>query len=567
MTLIFCGPPHSGKTVIIDYLEKFLPADSFKTISVTKDGEGRWSNNKNQDEVQKVRVKESFDEKFIALKCEEIKRAEQQIVLVDIGGKILPDKIPLFELCDCFLILSREKELIAEWRAFGTKYNCNCIAELFSDLETVSSVEENDGFFRGVAGHLHRGSQPDNPEFFQALADYIVKKAGYCVSNQSQDFEHVCDFNQMALKMGRAELSEVNGNKVITNVRFLDTDGPEIFNNIKDISLNQDYIKFFAARANWVVSVASFAARKGGIKKIYLYDTNFADYIPVTKMKIWKTKSDVLEFSVLESKSEVLLDVFCTKDVLYPDEMQNIKLPYINPNKKLYVSGKIPNWLTVSINASYKNKEKFVFQPGNSFICVESEDLKKIGTTINVLESIDTNMFFSERKMEKEKKGIVYFDMDRVLVNFGEQAEKYNILKKNTRINWWKVFFLGTKFWSEMDFYPNAKESFDKIATVCKEKSIQIKILSSVKLNSGRKGKILWCKEKLNIPERRINLEKDSRDKALYAGRNCLLIDDSEENVSAFIANGGKGYILKEWNETSISQIISIIDEMIGMNI
>ena len=46
----------------------------------------------------------------------------------------------------------------------------------------------------------------------------------------------------------------------------------------------------------------------------------------------------------------------------------------------------------------------------------------------------------------------VYFDMDRVLVDFAAQAEKYKILKRNQRVNWVKVFLYGEKFWSQMNF-------------------------------------------------------------------------------------------------------------------
>ena len=84
----------------------------------------------------------------------------------------------------------------------------------------------------------------------------------------------------------------------------------------------------------------------------------------------------------------------------------------------------------------------------------------------------------------------VYFDLDRVLADFAKQAEKYGVLKRNNKINWIKMFLIGSVFWSTMEFFPDARESFFKILSYCKENSIQVKILSSVRLASGKRGKI-----------------------------------------------------------------------------
>ena len=105
---------------------------------------------------------------------------------------------------------------------------------------------------------------------------------------------------------------------------------------------------------------------------------------------------------------------------------------------------------------------------------------------------------------------IVYFDMDRVLCDFATQAEKYKALKKNQRVNWVKVFLIGAKFWSEMNFFPEADKYFFLISDYCKQKQVNVRVLSSVRLASGLRGKLKWCREKLNLDPKDIILVKNA---------------------------------------------------------
>ena len=111
----------------------------------------------------------------------------------------------------------------------------------------------------------------------------------------------------------------------------------------------------------------------------------------------------------------------------------------------------------------------------------------------------------------------VYFDMDRVLVDFAAQAEKYKILKRNQRVNWVKVFLYGEKFWSQMNFLYLADYYFRMISMYCAERNISVKILSSVGLKSGKKGKLNWCRKNLNLEKKDIILVKAAKNKYRYA--------------------------------------------------
>ena len=53
MKIVFCGPPHSGKSVFIANLIDKLPSDGYTIIRACPDGEGTWSNSKKTKETTK----------------------------------------------------------------------------------------------------------------------------------------------------------------------------------------------------------------------------------------------------------------------------------------------------------------------------------------------------------------------------------------------------------------------------------------------------------------------------------------------------------------------------------
>ena len=156
----------------------------------------------------------------------------------------------------------------------------------------------------------------------------------------------------------------------------------------------------------------------------------------------------------------------------------------------------------------------------------------------------------------------VYFDLDRVLADFAKQAEKYRVLKKNSRINWKKMVLIGSRFWSTMEFFPDARESFFKILSYCKENSIQVKILSSVRLASGKRGKIKWCMEKLLLGKDDVIIVKRANQKAYFADNDALLIDDTQDNIRNFVSGGGHGFLFRTWDNESCNTVLKLIKDI-----
>jgi hypothetical protein len=89
-----------------------MPSESFQRITANGDGEGTWSNNPNQSDVMAVRIKGSNTAEDFAQWRKQIQTAKQDIVLVDIGGRLQDDKGPLFDACDSFIVVSNSEDMI-----------------------------------------------------------------------------------------------------------------------------------------------------------------------------------------------------------------------------------------------------------------------------------------------------------------------------------------------------------------------------------------------------------------------------------------------------------------------
>lgn len=104
------------------------------------------------------------------------------------------------------------------------------------------------------------------------------------------------------------------------------------------------------------------------------------------------------------------------------------------------------------------------------------------------------------------------------------------------------------KFWANMKWLPGSKQLWSWLS------QFQPVLLSSPGLFSyARPGKIEWVKK--NIPGTTLFLEPD---KWRYAERCAILIDDSEENIIAWVNRGGIGVLFKNPTQVKDDLIAAI---------
>ena len=136
----------------------------------------------------------------------------------------------------------------------------------------------------------------------------------------------------------------------------------------------------------------------------------------------------------------------------------------------------------------------------------------------------------------------IYLDMDGTLVDFVAQVTKYGFWRKDkeNKVDWKKVIAMGPRFWSEMDWMPGAENAFRKLQELEEKGDYELYILSSIDFEEGRRGKLEWIKKHTNFPLEKVIFCMEPEDKANWADKDSLLIDDRKKSLEPFAAAGGK---------------------------
>lgn len=126
--LLVVGPPDSGKSVLSHgLLRGLLPHQPGVFLQrASWDGEGNWifelpaEATAEQREAFKLAYKGGPSDRFFshqALGILQLRR-QQSLVIVDVGGRVQPEKVPVVEACSHYLVISRDPAAIDPWHEF-----------------------------------------------------------------------------------------------------------------------------------------------------------------------------------------------------------------------------------------------------------------------------------------------------------------------------------------------------------------------------------------------------------------------------------------------------------------
>jgi len=193
--LLVGGPPDSGKSVFSNALLTSLRQHcGDRTIFLHRanwDGEGNWSHDvANRELVKRLvtsherRIHELDDAQtrmaaFFAYHTQAVANLRRvvDLVIVDVGGKPQPEKVPLVGQCTHAAIISRAPELVASWLEF-CRPALEVKAIVHSVLEQRCEVVGDDPV-ELVVGPWQRGDRPAMPEpIMAAIAPLIGARAG-----------------------------------------------------------------------------------------------------------------------------------------------------------------------------------------------------------------------------------------------------------------------------------------------------------------------------------------------------------------------------------------------------
>ena len=382
MKTIICGPPHSGKSVFISNLVRLMPSEAFQRINANGDGEGTWSNNPNQTEVRSVRIKGTNTEKDFQFWKSLIESAVQQIVLVDIGGKLQEDKAPLFEACDSFIVVSSSEDMMSKWIRFGESHGCKCIGTVLSIIdkceEEISSLSP---FVQGKMSGLERGSNIQGSKVLNAIADSIVTNAGYTGFQTKSTTEKSIDLFDIGKKLGCYKSWFTHKGIEVSNIWF-EFDKAVLLHDylINHYSITNHY-RIYGAKSIWVACIAASCLSNETGTNIEFYDEWTNSFISPAILNQYSEPQNVgLEINSQETDKAIWLSFNITNNTIDATRLIKYQLPELNKEKTLFISGRVPNWFIASVLLSYKNATKFVLVPGHGYVKVECPNSQELGS-------------------------------------------------------------------------------------------------------------------------------------------------------------------------------------------
>ena len=369
MKVVFCGPPHSGKSVFIANLIDKLPTDAYTIIRACPDGEGTWSNNKNQEETSAVRKKGKFTKTFIDDVCNAIDNQTNKIVLVDVGGVMSKENEQIFKHCDSFVILSSDEKKKEEWLEFGQKLGLECIGCLDSSLEGQEEIYTKKPYFQGKVVGMERGKILEDFPVIKGLASDIIQKSKYTekIETSNKDYEGtMIDDTELGFELGYGKEVLLEDGIPIKKVRWQEKAIPQIYQTIQEKVSVDSPVRINGIRANFILCAICKASKEQGVKDISTYDIRSKQYIPIRDLPKKKglKQSEGLVYHLIENKENIFMDIDITTEQYSLEDYQQCILPQIKEDKNLYLSGRMPLWLLASISSSYDANRIFTFQPG-----------------------------------------------------------------------------------------------------------------------------------------------------------------------------------------------------------
>lgn len=423
MKIIVCGPPHSGKSVLVANLMKYLPTDEPIMIRASFDGEGNWSNNENQEEVRRVRKKGENSSLFFKRICQVIEKQTSKIVLVDIGGVLTQEKEQVFQSCDSFVVVSKDEKMKQKWLEFGQKLGLECIACLDSRLDGEETIEQTIPYLQGRIVGLERGKMLQNSQVIEKLTFDIIKKSKYHEKDEKEEQiseEIKIEDTQIGFELGFGKETVLEDGTRIKQVEWTNKAITKLYQTIPSKLGNNLPVNIYGVRANFVLAAICKACQLNGVSDINSYDVRLQQYIPIKKnpQKAKVIQAQGLRYHTIENKQSLFLDVDVTKEAYSLADYAMCVLPKVSKNKELYLSGRLPNWLLASIVNSYEAKSIFTFQPGKGFTCVSSEDKTKLGSIVEGINGININQYFEDKKQEAQNQSIAIIKKQGIFVNF-----------------------------------------------------------------------------------------------------------------------------------------------------
>ena len=175
--IVIGGPAHAGKSVLFHTLTQMLRRlnVAHHAIRACPDGEGNWAQESDEETVSIIRVRGQWSDEFVERVCFDLEHRHLPM-LVDIGGHPTQTQERILDHCTHSILLMRKDKLddTQRWQRLLEEHDVLPLAQLFSALDSVSTLTEQTPIIQGTISRLVRNAPLSGSPVLSALVQRIV---------------------------------------------------------------------------------------------------------------------------------------------------------------------------------------------------------------------------------------------------------------------------------------------------------------------------------------------------------------------------------------------------------
>ena len=343
--VIVGGPPHMGKSVLFYNLARALRARNVvhHAIRACPDGEGNWSQEIEQARAQEIRKKGEWNNEFITSISRDI---EQRLLpmLVDVGGRPQWEQDLIFQQCThALLLLPTDESSTSFWLHIVERNGLLLLAQLYSELDGISTLQAKVPIIRGIIAGLERGTHIQG-ELFDVLVERIATLfRSYTAGDLELEWLYRAP-TEIAIKL-QSSLQAIAPGETMWK--------PTMIARLLERLPTNTPLSVYGSGPQWLY--AALAAYTGS-QPFYQFDPRLGEqggWIAPPTLHIETRTSPDVDVQMIPFEDATILNIKISTKHL--DYMQSNGLPFppLPPSQGVIFNGSTPAWLVTALVRLY----------------------------------------------------------------------------------------------------------------------------------------------------------------------------------------------------------------------
>jgi CRISPR-associated protein Csx3 len=339
--ILFGGPPHAGKSVLIYSLSQALRKRNIDhyAIRANPDGEGDWSQEIAKDAFDVIRHKGDWTPEFVKSICRDLE-GRQLPFLVDVGGRPEEWQRCIFNQCthSVLLLHSHNEHTIQFWQQLVETSNLVPLAVLYSKFEGNSTITSTEPIIEGTLTGLERQTLAQG-SLFDTLVEHV---ATLFTTHFTEEMKQA--------HLGAAQAKAVDLNAFI---QIWDPQSkhwkPEMLIPLLSTLPHSAPLAVYGRGTNWLYgTLAAYCSDEA----FYQFDSRLGWVVPPA-IQIGMPAHPEVSVQLRPHEDITVLSVHIANDHFDYAQAEQLLFPPLPPEQGLILNGKMPLWLTTALVRLY----------------------------------------------------------------------------------------------------------------------------------------------------------------------------------------------------------------------